>query len=145
VRIVVQPEAFDPSLELADFGEKDGVGAIVNFVGVVRDDGNLAHMTIEHYPAMTETALSEIAQQAAQRWELKDCLIIHRFGDLQPKERIMMVATAAPHRVAAFEAAEFLMDYLKSRAPFWKKEITKDGAASWVDAKAQDEAALDKW
>lgn len=145
MRIVVQPEAFDPSLELADFGEKDGVGAIVNFVGVVRDDGNLAHMTIEHYPAMTETALSEIAQQAAQRWELKDCLIIHRFGDLQPKERIMMVATAAPHRVAAFEAAEFLMDYLKSRAPFWKKEITKDGAASWVDAKAQDEAALDKW
>lgn len=120
-------------------------GAVVTFTGIVRDlGGELQAMEIEHYPGMTEAALTGIAAQAAKRWELEDTLIIHRHGRLLPGEMIMMVATAAPHRVAAFEAAEFLMDFLKSRAPFWKREVTKDGSV-WVDARDEDEAALTRW
>jgi len=122
------------------------MGAIVTFTGVVRDiaSGNLDVMEIEHYPGMTEAALTEIAAQAQERWALGDVLVIHRFGRLSPGDQIMMVATSAPHRLDAFEAAQYLMDYLKSRAPFWKKEITKDGAI-WVDAKDEDEDALKRW
>lgn len=145
MRICVQENSFEPAAELSGFGEQDGVGAVVHFIGIVRDDGGLDHMNIEHYPAMTDAALTEIAQKAISRWDLLDCLIIHRFGPMKPKERIMMVATAAPHRKAAFEAAEFLMDYLKSRAPFWKKEVTVDGRSTWVDAKTDDETALTRW
>ncbi|MFN4058528.1 MAG: molybdenum cofactor biosynthesis protein MoaE [Roseinatronobacter sp.] len=145
--IRVQSEPFDFGLECERFcsGRQD-VGAVVTFCGIVRDlpDSPLSVMQIEHYPGMTERALSQIAETATARWSLADCLIIHRYGPLHPGERIMMVATAAPHRADAFAAADFLMDYLKSRAPFWKKETTADGAA-WVAAKDADEDALARW
>ncbi|MDZ4094759.1 MAG: molybdenum cofactor biosynthesis protein MoaE [Paracoccaceae bacterium] len=147
MRIAVQAEAFDFGTEAVGFGRGlAGVGAIVTFTGVVRDgaSGDLAAMEIEHYPGMTERAITAMAGQAQARWRLLDCLIIHRHGRLVPGEAIMMVATAAPHRADAFAAAEFLMDYLKSRAPFWKKEITAS-AADWVAAKAADEEALRRW
>ena len=142
----VQVEDFDTGAELADFAaDRQDVGAVVSFTGVVRDsDGVLDRMEIEHYPGMTERALTDIAATAMSRWELADALVIHRHGALRPGERIMMVATAAAHRRAAFEAADFLMDYLKSRAPFWKKEITRAGE-NWVAAKDDDEAALGRW
>jgi molybdopterin synthase catalytic subunit len=146
MRIAVQAEGFDAGAELAAFatGRRE-VGAVVTFSGLVRDSaGDLVAMEIEHYPGMTERAIRAIAEEAAARWHLADCLVIHRFGRLVPGEAIMMVATAAPHRSDAFAAAEFLMDYLKSRAPFWKKEITQSGA-EWVAAKDADEAALTRW
>ena len=119
--------------------------AIVSFSGIVRDvDGGLSGMTIEHYPGMTERALSAIADDAVRRWGLSHVLVIHRYGELLPGDQIMMVATASAHRAAAFEAAEFLMDYLKSRAPFWKKETTTKGS-DWVAAKDADEDALTRW
>ena len=102
-------------------------------------------MEIEHYPGMTEAALTDIATRAQDRWRLGDVLVIHRFGRMAPGEAIMMVATAAPHRRDAFEAAEYLMDFLKSRAPFWKREITANGASEWVEAKDADEDALSRW
>ena len=119
------------------------MGAIVTFTGIVRDlpGDPLQAMEIEHYPGMTEAALTEIAQLAIDRWKLGDALVIHRYGRLVPGEMIMMVATASKHRKNAFEAAEYLMDYLKSRAPFWKREIT-DAGESWVASKAEDEDAL---
>ena len=142
----VQAAAFDMGAEAVAFAAAaKGAGAIVTFTGLVRDNGGtLAAMEIEHYPGMTEKAIEAIARQAVGRWALTDALVIHRHGLLRADEPIMMVATAAPHRADAFAAAEFLMDYLKSRAPFWKKEIGVDGA-SWVEAKAADEAALDRW
>ena len=122
-----------------------GAGAVVTFSGLVRDEGGtLSAMEIEHYPGMTEKALSKIRDEAMHRWSLTDALIIHRHGKMAPGDQIMMVATAARHRSDAFEAAEFLMDYLKSRAPFWKKEFGADGS-DWVAAKDDDEAALDRW
>ncbi|WP_120632318.1 molybdenum cofactor biosynthesis protein MoaE [Ruegeria sp. EL01] len=147
MRIVVQEDAFDLGAEANAFAATDATnGAIVTFTGVVRDlaTGNLDVMEIEHYPGMTERALTKIAEEAMARWSLGDVLVIHRHGRLVPGDRIMMVATAAPHRKDAFEAAEFLMDYLKSRAPFWKKEITGAGA-DWVTAKDEDEDALTRW
>ena len=140
----VQAADFDMAAELSNFGL--GAGAVVTFTGLVRDhdQGGLREMLIEHYPAMTEPALTAIEARAKSRWNLADSLIIHRFGALKPGDRIMMVATAARHRGDAFQAAEFLMDYLKSRAPFWKKEITDKGE-SWVAAKDSDEAAIDRW
>ena len=143
----VQSEPFDFGAEADAFvsGRKD-MGAVVTFTGIVRDDPSspLDVMDIEHYPGMTERAIGKIVEEARQRWSLGDVLVIHRYGLMRAGERIMMVATAAPHRVDAFEAAEFLMDYLKSRAPFWKKEVTADGS-SWVASKDDDEAALDRW
>ncbi|GHF00433.1 molybdenum cofactor biosynthesis protein MoaE [Aliiroseovarius zhejiangensis] len=143
----VQADTFDPGTVLSDFAnDRKNIGAVVSFTGVVRDDsGTLDRMEIEHYPGMTENAISAIVDEATARWSLADCLVIHRFGPLRPGAQIMMVATAARHRVAAFEAAEFLMDYLKSRAPFWKKEFQRDGSTGWVDAKADDEDALTRW
>ena len=147
VRIVVQDAPFDLGEEANTFaaGHKD-MGAIVTFTGVVREvaSGDLDAIEIEHYPGMTEAALTEIAQQAVDRWNLGDVLVIHRYGRLAPGALIMMVATAAPHRKDAFEAAEFLMDYLKSSAPFWKKEHTGD-KSDWVAAKDEDEDALKRW
>jgi len=143
----VQEAAFDLGAEVQAFALScNGAGAVVNFTGIVRDtpDGNLDRMEMEHYPGMTENALAGIEAKAVKRWKLKDSLIIHRYGILRPGEMIMMVATAAPHRVDAFEAAQYLMDYLKSRAPFWKKEFTTDGA-QWVAAKDVDEDALSRW
>lgn len=142
----VQPEPFDYGAECATFAAAAaGAGAVVSFLGMVRDDGGrLSRMEIEHYPGMTEAALAEISADAAARWPLTGSLIIHRHGTLMPGEAIMMVATASRHREAAFQAAEFLMDYLKSRAPFWKKEFSADGA-EWVAARDTDETALDRW
>ena len=147
MRVVVQEQPFEIGAETTNFaaGHKE-MGAIVTFTGIVRDlPGNpLQAMEIEHYPGMTEAALTEIAQTAIDRWTLGDALVIHRYGRLVPGEMIMMVATASKHRKDAFEAAEYLMDYLKSRAPFWKREIT-DAGESWVASKAEDEDALTRW
>lgn len=143
----VQEAAFDLGAEVDAFAKgRTDAGAVVTFTGIVRDlaTTDLAQMVIEHYPGMTERALEKIEAQARDRWDLRDCLIIHRYGPMAPGDMIMMVATASPHRADAFEAAEFLMDYLKSRAPFWKKEITKDGE-EWVESKAEDEDALGRW
>ncbi|MCB1310551.1 MAG: molybdenum cofactor biosynthesis protein MoaE [Sedimentitalea sp.] len=147
MRVAVQEAPFDLGAEVAGFADGcGGMGAVVSFTGIVRDrpGSGLQAMEIEHYPGMTEAALTRIAQEAQARWSLGDVLVIHRFGRLAPGETIMMVATAARHRKDAFEAAEYLMDYLKSRAPFWKKEIARDGA-EWVAARDEDEAALDRW
>lgn len=147
MRIVVQEAPFDFGAEAQAFASgHDKMGAIVTFTGVVRDTGEarLEAMEIEHYPGMTEGALTKIAEQACERWALGDVLVIHRHGRLVPGEMIMMVATASRHRKDAFEAAEYLMDYLKSRAPFWKREVTAEGA-SWVDARDEDEDALARW
>ena len=146
MRIAVQAERFDPGAELTRFasGHTDQ-GAVVTFSGLVRDvSGGLQGMEIEHYPGMTERAITQIAAEAQTRWSLGDVLVIHRYGSLAVGEIIMMVATTAPHRVDAFEAAEFLMDYLKSRAPFWKKEVTT-ASSGWVEAKDADEDALSRW
>jgi len=143
----VQAESFDAGAELNRFaGRSGGAGAVVSFTGIVRDlaGGRLREMMLEHYPGMTEKAIAGIEAEAVRRWELSGSLIIHRYGGLAPGETIMMVATAARHRAEAFQAAEFLMDYLKSRAPFWKREITADGA-EWVAARAEDEGALKHW
>jgi molybdopterin synthase catalytic subunit len=142
----VQREDFDLGAELATLSDgRTDIGALVSFTGLVRDrGGGLATMELEHYPGMTEKALEAIEAEARARWPLDACLIVHRYGALAPGDRIMMVATASAHRRAAFEAAEFLMDYLKSRAPFWKKETTAEGTR-WVEAQADDEAALDRW
>ena len=148
MRITVQETPFDLGAEANAFaaGHTD-MGAIVTFTGVVRDlpDDPLVAMEIEHYPGMTEAALTDIATRAQDRWNLGDVLVIHRYGRMAPGETIMMVATAAPHRRDAFEAAEYLMDFLKSRAPFWKREITANGASEWVEAKDADEDALSRW
>ncbi|MBE0412324.1 molybdenum cofactor biosynthesis protein MoaE [Yoonia sp.] len=142
----VQEGAFDAGAELNGFVQgRTDVGAVVSFTGIVRDTaGNLLEMQIEHYPGMTQSAIEKIVQEAQHRWDLSDALVIHRYGALKPGAPIMMVATAAAHRAAAFEAADFLMDYLKSRAPFWKKEVTGAGA-DWVAAKEADENALNRW
>ncbi|MEM7074500.1 MAG: molybdenum cofactor biosynthesis protein MoaE [Pseudomonadota bacterium] len=144
--IRVQENTFDPGAELNAFSNRQsGVGAIVTFSGIVRDvTGGLETMEIEHYPGMTESALRDAAEQARQRWTLGDVMVLHRYGRLTPEEPIMMVATSAPHRANAFAAAEFLMDYLKSRAPFWKKEITSLGT-TWVESRCEDEDALTRW
>ncbi|HAV09390.1 MAG TPA: molybdenum cofactor biosynthesis protein MoaE [Rhodobacteraceae bacterium] len=147
MRVIVQEQPFDLAAEVESFAKgRTDLGAVVTFHGIVRGDdtGTLDHMMIEHYPGMTERALTTIAQEAMRRWSLGDVLVLHRFGEMRAGDRIMMVATAARHRKDAFEAAEFLMDYLKSRAPFWKKEYAADGA-SWVAAKSDDEDALSRW
>ena len=147
-RVRIQREDFDVAAELAALHAGDGrVGAVCSFVGTVRDrnEGDaVSTMELEHYPGMTEKAIAGIVEEAVRRWSLADALVIHRHGRLGPGEAIMMVATAALHRGDAFAAAEFLMDYLKSRAPFWKKEIGADGA-EWVAAKDADEDALKRW
>ena len=142
----VQTEPFDLGREAdALAAAAPGAGALVTFSGIVRDEGGrLEAMEIEHYPGMTERALAAIEAEAVGRWRLSASLIVHRHGRLRPGEAIMMVATAAPHRADAFAAAEFLMDYLKSRAPFWKKEIGRAGE-SWVEARPADEDALSRW
>ena len=147
MEIRVQSELFDMGAELNCFAARcDGAGAVVSFSGIVRDlaQGDLDAMLIEHYPGMTEKALGKIAQEAAERWSLADVFILHRFGELRAGDPIMMVCTAARHRADAFAAAEFLMDFLKSREPFWKKEITAQ-SSDWVEAKAEDETALKRW
>ncbi len=143
----MQEAPFDFGAEAEGFAQgHTESGAVVTFTGIVRDlvGGGLDRMEIEHYPGMTERALMAQAQEAKARFGLGDVLVIHRYGVLRPGEMIMMVATAARHRGDAFHAAEFLMDYLKSRAPFWKKEFTAEGG-EWVAAKDEDEDALARW
>ena len=144
--IRVQSEPFDMGAETNAFtASVPGAGAVVTISGLVRDEGGtLTEMEIEHYPGMTERALGKIRDDAMARWSLTDAMIIHRYGPMKPGDQIMMVATAARHRTDAFAAAEFLMDYLKSRAPFWKKEFGTEGE-SWVASKDEDETALDRW
>ena len=148
MKISVQTEDFDVSAELAALRlHNPTIGAIVNFVGVVRDlnEGcGVNQLELEHYPGMTEAALKNIALEAKERWQVIDCVIIHRVGALQPLDQIVLVAVASAHRGDAFAACEFMMDFLKTRAPFWKKETTPQGA-KWLDARASDEAALKKW
>ncbi len=147
VPVRVQQDAFDMGAELNAFAARvTGAGAVVSFSGITRDleGGNLQVMEIEHFPGMTEKALADIREQAIARFGLADAMILHRHGRLGPADPIMMVATAARHRADAFAGAEFLMDYLKSRAPFWKKEVTAEGAM-WVAARDEDEHALARW
>ena len=146
MRVEVQQAAFDLGAESNAFAQGViGAGAVVTFTGLVRDDGGaVLGMEIEHYPGMTERAIAAMVQQAQARFNLLDALVIHRYGRLGPAEPIMMVATAAQHRAEAFAAAEFLMDYLKSRAPFWKRELGPLGA-TWVAARDEDETALGRW
>ncbi len=148
MKISVQIEDFDLSREVAALRENQPqIGAVASFVGLVRDinDGSsVAAMSLEHYPAMTEKALREIVIEANQRWQLIDTTIIHRIGDLYPSDQIVLVAVASMHRHDAFAACEFIMDFLKTRAPFWKKELTPLGAR-WVDARETDESALQRW
>ena len=147
MKISVQREHFDMGAETNAFiRTQNGVGAVVTFSGIVRemDDSPMSYMDIEHYPGMTEKAIGNIVEKAVKHWSLGDACVLHRFGRLYVGEQIMMVATSAPHRLDAFEAAEFLMDYLKSRAPFWKKEVTQK-TANWVVAKDEDEDALSRW
>lgn len=148
MKISVQIEDFDVSQELAAMRvDNPAIGAVVNFVGLVRDRNDglaIQAMELEHYPGMTEKSLQHIAEQAQQRWHLIDALIIHRVGKLQPLDQIVMVAAASAHRGEAFAACEFMMDYLKTEAPFWKKESTPEGER-WVDARESDSLAVDKW
>lgn len=140
----IQNRPFDFGAEAPAFSAGLPSGALVTFSGMVRGDGGLTAMEIEHYPGMTERAIEAMVAEATSRFALDAALVIHRFGRLAPGETIMMVATAARHRAEAFQAAEFLMDYLKSRAPFWKKEIV-EGGADWVAARNADEDALRRW
>jgi molybdopterin synthase catalytic subunit len=148
IEVRVQAGDFDLGLELARLRAGDArVGGVVSFVGTVRDlnDGAaVAAMELEHYPGMTERALAGIVEQAQARWPLFGALVIHRIGPLLPLDQIVLVAVSAAHRGEAFAACEFIMDYLKTDAPFWKKEQTPDGAR-WVDARVTDDAAKAKW
>jgi molybdopterin synthase catalytic subunit len=144
----LQPEPFDAAAEAALLTRtRTDVGAVVTFTGFCRGDENgepIAALTLEHYPGMAEAEIGRHAAQAQQRWPLLGLTVIHRYGRILPGESIVLVVTAASHRQAAFEAAEFLMDYLKTRAPFWK-QVERAGKARWVEAKSADDAAAERW
>lgn len=146
--IRVQEQDFDVGAELEELTRGNhAVGGLCSFVGLVRDmagDAEIGAMTLEHYPGMTEKALAEIEAEAQERWPLEATLIIHRYGRLEAGDRIVLVAAASAHREAAFEACHFLIDFLKTRAPFWKLEETPDGP-KWVDARASDDSAAERW
>ncbi|MCG6860105.1 MAG: molybdopterin synthase catalytic subunit MoaE [Chromatiaceae bacterium] len=148
IDIRVQAEPFDVAAEQEGLWRgRTQVGALVSFVGLMRDmnEGDrVTRMMLEHYPGMTEKALKTIAEQAAGRWHLQGIRILHRVGELRPQDPIVLVAVTSTHRGDAFRACELLIDYLKTRAPFWKKEIT-DGGERWVDARATDDDAADRW
>jgi molybdopterin synthase catalytic subunit len=144
VTVRIQREDFDIAKEIAQLGAgRRDVGAVATFTGICRDDGITA-MTLEHYPGMAEAEIERHVEEACTRWPLMGVTVIHRYGRMVPGDNIVLVATASSHREAAFAAAEFLMDYLKTRAPFWKKE-ERAGAADWVEARAADDAALTRW
>ena len=144
----VQHEDFDVGAEIGRLRAGDPrIGAVASFVGVVRDlneGADVATMALEHYPGMTEKALTAIVDQAKARWDLYDVLVVHRIGELKPADQIVLVAVTSAHRGDAFAACEFIMDYLKTRAPFWKKEVTGTGER-WVDARVADDAAAARW
>ncbi|HEY9100955.1 molybdopterin synthase catalytic subunit MoaE [Chitinimonas sp.] len=148
ITVVVQEAGFDLAHEMREAGQDDrGIGAIVSFVGLVRDlnlAADVVALELEHYPGMTEKALGRIAEEAAVRWPLHAVRIVHRVGKLHPGDPIVLVLVASAHRHAAFEANAFIMDYLKTRAPFWKKEWTPDGPR-WVDARESDYSAAERW
>ena len=147
----VQREDFDLGAEVKRLtSSRTDIGAIVTFTGTVRGDNRdaaagVAAMTLEHYPGMTEDELARVEAEAAARWPLQASLIVHRVGTLRPGDNIVLVVTASAHRQAAFDAAAFLMDYLKTRAPFWKKELDADGRERWVEARESDDAAAERW
>ncbi len=149
----VQAEDFDPGREIeAVTSGNTAIGGVASFIGLVRDlkrdgaDGDSGSaMTLEHYPGMTEKMLAEIEAEANRRWPLQASLIVHRYGRLEPGDRIVLVVTASAHRQAALEACHFLIDWLKTKAPFWKLEETGDGDGKWVEARATDDAAADRW
>jgi molybdopterin synthase catalytic subunit len=146
--IRVQREDFDVGFELDRLAKGDhGVGGVASFIGVVRDKGGpegVSALILEHYPGMTQKKLAEIEAEANRRWPLSTSLIIHRYGRLEPGDHIVLVATASPHREAALDACHFLIDWLKTDAPFWKSEETPDGER-WVAARAEDDAATRRW
>jgi molybdopterin synthase catalytic subunit len=145
MEVSVQPADFDAGAEIATLSAgDDGAGAVASFVGLVRRDGEVAAMTLEHYPGMTEQALAGIVGDARERWQLRRVRVIHRVGRLLPGDRIVFVGVASSHRGDAFAACEFIMDYLKTCAPFWKKEETPTGAR-WVDARESDDLAASRW
>lgn len=140
MKVSVQAQDFDAGAEIRALSRDPKVGAVASFVGVVREVG----MTLEHYPGMTEKAIEEIMVQARARWSILDALVIHRVGKLRPTDQIVLVVVASAHRGDAFAACEFIMDYLKTRAPFWKKEQT-GGRARWVEARESDDIAAERW
>jgi molybdopterin synthase catalytic subunit len=140
MKISVQQEDFDLGFEIKNISKSKSIGAVASFVGQVRD----VAMTLEHYPGMTERAIAKIVDEAKSRWQVIDCAVIHRYGALKVNDQIVMVAVASGHRGDAFAACEFIMDYLKTRAPFWKKEQGADGTR-WVEAKAEDDKAAERW
>jgi molybdopterin synthase catalytic subunit len=146
--VSVQSQDFDPAAEVEALtrGRAD-IGAVVTFTGLCRDEGGrLEALELEHYPGMAEAEIARVAGEAARRWPLTGLVAIHRFGRIRPGENIVLVVTASAHRVAAFEAASFLMDFMKTRAPFWKREHLVDGTSgAWVEAKAEDDAAAERW
>jgi molybdopterin synthase catalytic subunit len=143
ITIKVQSEDFDIGAEIAKL-DSSGTGAVATFTGFVRPDGGLDALTLEHYPQMTEREIARIVENAETRWPLLGITIIHRIGRLIPGEKIVLVAVAAAHRGAAFQACEFLMDYLKTKAPFWKQE-ERGSAATWIEARHTDEQAAGRW
>jgi molybdopterin synthase catalytic subunit len=145
-RVAVQEAPFDLAAEQAALSAgRTDVGGIASFVGVCRADDGLSAMVLEHYPGMTERAIARIAAEAEARWPLTGCTVIHRVGRLRPGEPIVLVLTASAHRVAALESCAFLIDWLKTRAPFWKREEFADGRERWVEAKAEDDAIAARW
>ena len=142
--IKVSIEAIDGAVELAPLAKLGG-GAVASFTGIARDDGGIAAIELEHYPVMTEASLAALAEEATTRWALLGCILVHRIGKIDVGEPIVLVGTAASHRAEALAACTFLIDRLKTDAPFWKKEHRADGSAIWVDAKASDDARADNW
>ena len=140
MKISVQTEDFDLGLEVLEIQQDNRIGAVASFVGQVRE----VPMTLEHYPGMTENAIKKIVEEARSQWQFMDYTVIHRYGDLQPNDQIVLVAVASSHRGDAFAACQFIMDYLKTEAPFWKKEHHPDGAR-WVDARESDEQSAERW
>lgn len=147
--IRVQDTPFDPLAELAPvYAAGPSVGGVVSFVGLMRDMNQgdaVTAMTLEHYPGMTEKALTEIVDEAARRWQLDHVRLVHRVGEVRPQDPIVLVAVASAHRGEAFRACEYMIDFLKTRAPFWKREQTRDGQSRWVEARASDEQAAAAW
>lgn len=145
-RIAVQEAPFDVAAETALLTQgRTDIGAVASFIGLCRADDGLAAMVLEHYPAMTERAMARIAAEAEARWPLTGCTLIHRVGRLEPGAPIVLVLTASGHRSAALESCAFLMDWLKTKAPFWKREEFTAGHARWVEARAEDETAATRW
>jgi len=141
MKVSVQREDFDLSAEVKALSKKDtSIGAVASFVGIVRE----VAMMLEHYPQMTESSIKRIVEEAQSRWQVMDCTVIHRYGELKPSDQIVLVAVASAHRGDAFAACEYIMDYLKTRAPFWKKEHRPEGAR-WVEARAADDDAAERW